>query len=373
MSDASVKKVLHLIDTTGPGGAETVFVNLLTELEQGALKSVVVLRGNGWVADQVRRLGIEPYIIDSKGSFNFKYIKRLRELIVSQKIDLIHAHLLGSNVYGAILSLITRTPMISTFHGAVDVASKERFLRAKFAIIGWGSSVIVCVSDRLKAELARRSPLPARKLQLIYNGVDPGRFLISVPPTLRNELGIPPNAIVVVSIGNIRPAKGYEYLVASALELAVSDPEFHFIVVGHQRKELFSKLQHQMASASRPPNIHWLGYREDVVGLLKQADIFLLPSVSEGFSISTVEAMMAGVPVVATRSGGPEEIISDSTLGCLIPPANSKAITEALLKLKDRAVRKAVTEQARTAANSRFGLAGMLASYSQLYQRLIKS
>lgn len=367
-----MKTILHLIDTTGPGGAETVFVNLLKELERTEFGNVVVLRGEGWVADQVRGLGIKPHIIDSKGSFNLGYIKALRQLVGHEQIDLIHSHLLGSNVYGALLALITRKPMIATFHGAVDVAAGERFLRAKFAIIGWGASAIVCVSERLKEELAQRNPLPAHKIRLIYNGVDPDVFADSPAWGLREELGLPQDATLVVSIGNIRPAKGYEYLVDAAINMATSDPEVHFIVVGHQKEQLFNKLKCQIASAPTKPNIHWLGFRQDVADILKQADIFLLPSVSEGFSISTVEAMMAGVPVVATRSGGPEEIISDRNTGTLIPVQDAGAIVRALQNLKDPAIRDSVTEKARESAQKRFGLAGMLRSYSSLYQRLIK-
>lgn len=362
--------ILHLIDTTGPGGAETVFTNLLKELEGTEFRNIVVLRGEGWVADSVRNLGITPHIIDSKGSFNLGYIKALRRLIVGEKVDLIHAHLLGSNVYGALLALICRKPMIATFHGAVDVASGERFLRAKFFLIGRGASTIVCVSRRLQQELAERSPLPTHKLKLIYNGVDPEAFSGAPASGLKEELGLPQNATVVVSIGNVRPAKGYEYLIDAAVTMAERNPNVHFVVVGHQKEKLFNELKSRAAGAPQQPNIRWLGFRQDVANILRQADIFLLPSVSEGFSISTVEAMMAGVPVIATRSGGPEEIIDNGVSGTLVPVRDPLAIVDAIQKMMDQSARSAVVVEARRIAEERFSLLSMLASYKGIYKQL---
>lgn len=368
-----MKTVLHLIDTTGPGGAETVFTSLLRELHSTEFQNVVVLRGEGWVADQVRSIGITPHIIDSKGSFNLGYLRALKSLVNFHEVNLIHAHLLGSNVYGALLALITRRPMIATFHGAVDVAAGERFLRTKFAIIGWGASSIVCVSKRLQRELTERSSLPKHKLELIYNGVDSGLFSAESTGSLRAELGLSSKSTLVVSIGNIRPAKGYPYLVDAAVKLAEYDRDTHFIVVGHQREALFNELEAQMARAPRQPNIHWLGFREDIRDILKQADIFLLPSISEGFSIATVEAMMAGIPVIATRSGGPEEIIDDQDTGYLIPIEDPEAIVTAIENLKDPSVRKFVADSAQKKARKQFSLASMLQGYLRLYQDLINN
>jgi glycosyltransferase involved in cell wall biosynthesis len=260
--------------------------------------------------------------------------------------------------------------MIATFHGAVDVASGERFLRAKFFLIGLGAAKIVCVSKRLQQELAERSPLPKQKLKLIYNGVDPQAFSAAPAFGLKEELGLQQDSTLVVSIGNIRPAKGYEYLVDAAVAMAEVNPSIHFVVVGHQKKTLFNTLMEQVSQAPRQPNIHWLGFRQDVANILRQADIFLLPSVSEGFSISTVEAMMAGVPVIATRSGGPEEIIIDGETGILIPIKDPGAMVSAVQNLQDPAERNRLARQGKHNAQSRFGLAGMLLAYQKLYQDL---
>lgn len=362
--------ILHLIDTTGPGGAETVFTSLLRHLDRGTYRHTVVLRGEGWVADTVRDMGYEPLIIDSKGSFNLNYVVSLIRLIRRTRVTIVHAHLLGSNVYGALAALTCRIPMIATFHGGVDVAGNERFLATKFRLINLGASAIVCVSRGLQKELASRSPLAASKLRLIYNGVDPQQFKPQQSDALKSELGLPAESKLVISIGNIRPAKGYPYLVEAAADVISENRDIHFIVVGHPRKDLFQKLEAQVKVAGIESNIHFLGFRDDVEDVLCQADVFLLPSTSEGFSISTVEAMMACVPVVATRSGGPEEILDHEKTGLLVPAGDSQAICDAVLRVVRKKVPADMTARARESAEQFFSVHAMLSQYEALYQEL---
>lgn len=363
--------ILHLIDTTGPGGAETVFTTLLRSLTSERYQHTVVLRGEGWVADTVREIGLDPLIIDSKGSFNLGYIAILLRLIRKKQITLIHAHLLGSNIYGALAAFIARVPMIATFHGGVDVASNERFLATKFRLINIGSKAIVCVSKRLQEELGSRSPMASAKLRLIYNGVDPEKFQPRLADALKGELRLPADAKIVISIGNIRPAKGYSYLVDAAAEVTSQNPDVHFVIVGHPRKDLLSELEAQIEEAGVESNTHFLGFRSDVQDLLCQADVFLLPSTSEGFSISTVEAMMAEVPVVATRSGGPEEILEHEKTGILVAVADSAAISKAVQRVVRGEIPEGMTKLAREKAERSFSVRSMLDHYEALYQDLI--
>ncbi|MBU6950596.1 glycosyltransferase family 4 protein [Hahella sp. HN01] len=363
-----MKNVLHLIDTTGPGGAETVFIQLLRNLSKDKYRHYVILRGDGWVADQVRESGLEPVFIDSKGSFNLGYAWALVKFVRSMKIDVIHAHLMGSNVYGALVAMLTRKPMIATFHGGVDVAKQERLLNLKFKLISLGADSIVSVSKKLEEELKQRGELESSKLKLIYNGVDPGLFSRR-GGTLKSELGLPDGAIVVLSVGNIRPAKGYEHLVDAAAKMKGAQ-EYHFVVVGDQKKSLYEELLRRVESHGGVPNLHFLGFRSDVKDLLGQADIFLLTSISEGFSIATVEAMMAGLTVVATRSGGPEEIIEDEVSGQLIPVGDSEAVKTALLKLRDKEYADKLRQAALSSAKERFSLVNMVRDYEGLYDKL---
>ena len=148
-----MKTILHTIDTTGPGGAETIFIDLASRLPKEKYRSVVVIRGKGWVYEELCRRGIEPLFMDAKGSFNWRYLADLVSLIRQEGVDVIQSHLLGSNVYCSLAGLITRKPVVATFHGAVDFGGKERLKGVKYSTINAGANSIVAVSGSLRQEI----------------------------------------------------------------------------------------------------------------------------------------------------------------------------------------------------------------------------
>ena len=119
-------RVLHLIDTGGPGGAETVFIQLAQRLRGGGLEPITVVPREDWLSAGLRSRGLEPVILNSRGSFNRPYIKALMRLVRERDVRLIHTHLLGSAVYGALVGLLTRTPVVAVMHGPTDVRAPGR-------------------------------------------------------------------------------------------------------------------------------------------------------------------------------------------------------------------------------------------------------
>ena len=141
--------ILHLIDTTGPGGAETVFIQLADNMRKRGFSSIVVIHGPGWVHEELKRRGIDPYIIPAKGSFAFGFLYQLVRLIRKNRVKLIQSHLLGSNVYAAMAGNLTRVPVVATYHGMVDVNPNERFKKLKRKVMQWGIKRYVAVSQNL--------------------------------------------------------------------------------------------------------------------------------------------------------------------------------------------------------------------------------
>jgi glycosyltransferase involved in cell wall biosynthesis len=142
---------------------------------------------------------------------------------------------------------------------------------------------------------------------------------------------------LIGSLGNVRPAKNYEILIeaASIINKNRKQEAFHFLIAGHQRVDLMQKLNVLSERLNVTPMIHFLGFLDDTPKFLSQLDIFLLCSSSEGFSIATIEAMATGLPVIATRCGGPEEIITSGINGILVENNNPKVIAEAIRLLID--------------------------------------
>lgn len=367
-----MKTILHIIDTTGPGGAETVFIDLISHLPTQKYRSIVVIRGKGWVYEELNRRGIEPMLLDAKGSFNWRYLKKLISLIHQQKVDLIQSHLLGSNIYTSLAGFITRTPVVATFHGMVDVSQLERFSKLKFAVVNLGASAIVAVSESLREDIIQRTTLRVSKICVIYNGINTADFKPEKTDDLRQQYGWSKNEVIVGSLGNIRPAKAYDVLLQAAALLKNTGISFRFVIAGHYKGGLYQRLVELKNTLELDDRVFFLGFNDNPAVFLSNLDLFLLSSSSEGFSIATIQAMASGIPVVATSSGGPQEIITDGKTGCLVAPDTPQAIADAVLKLaRDKELSKRLAFSGQKHVASTFDIRSMVSAYQDIYQQYL--
>ncbi|VAW71552.1 Glycosyltransferase [hydrothermal vent metagenome] len=369
-----LKTILHIIDTTGPGGAETVFIDLLTQLPTAKFRAVVVIRGKGWVYEELCRRGVEPILLDAKGSFNWRFLLGLRKIIKRERVDLIQSHLLGSNVYASIAGLITNTPVVATFHGAVDIGENERLKGLKFGAINLGARKIIAVSDSLCQNVIARTPLSSKKLMVIYNGIATAEFQIAPTNRLRQQFGWSKDDIIVGSLGNIRPAKGYEVLLQAAVLLKQKTSFFRFVIAGQGSGSLYKSLLKLRHNLDLNEHVQFLGFNDEPAEFLANLDIFLLSSLTEGFSISTLQAMASQLPVVVTKSGGPEEIVTHAENGWLVEAGDAGAIATALNELgqnSDLCVK--LSKNACDHARTSFDIEAMIGAYGDVYTNLMRS
>ncbi len=367
------KTILHLIDTTGPGGAETIFIQLADKLREHGYSSVVVISGKGWVEEELKRRGLQPYIIPAKGSFAIGLLSQLVQLVKKHRVDIIQSHLLGSNVYAAMVGLLTRTPVVATYHGMVDVNPNERFKWLKNKMMRWGINRYVAVSQGLLKNIQERGLLDPNKACVIYNGVELERYNKASTSDLREELSLAKNAILVGSLGNIRPAKAYHVLIESAKGLIEKYPHLNFVIAGHKKPSLMNELQIQLEESGLQSHFHFIGFCNDTAGFLLQMDLFALSSSSEGFSIATIEAMAAKLPAVVTRCGGPEEIISPEKTGLMVEPNDAKALAQGITRLiESPELCNSLASQAYKHVEQNFTMQAMLKGYQSEYQKLLK-
>lgn len=369
-----MKTILHIIDTTGPGGAETVFIDLITHLPPEKYRAVVVIRGKGWVYEELGRRGIEPIILDAKGSFNWRYLKSLVKLIRKEKVDLVQSHLLGSNIYASLAGLLSRTPVIATFHGMVDVAEKERLLGLKFAAINYGAAAIVAVSKDLRDNIVNRTSLRSDKTAVIYNGINTEDFQRPKSSRLRQQFGWSEDEIIIGSLGNIRPAKAYDVLLQAAALLKDTGRKnrqsYRFVIAGHGKGSLYRKILDLKTELKLDEKVEFLGFNDDPAEFLSNLDMFVLSSSSEGFSIATIQAMAAGLPVVATCSGGPQEIIIHEKNGCLVEVSAPQQIAGTIKNLTAYPEQcQKLAKAGQNHAVSAFDIKNMINSYEAIYQK----
>jgi len=363
-----MKTILHTIDTTGPGGAETVFIDLVTRLPKDKYRSVVVIRGKGWVYEELGRRGVTPILLDSKGSFNLRYLWQLRKIIRDQGVDLIQSHLLGTSVYCSLVGLLTGKPVIATFHGAVDVGENERLKGLKFAAINAGASRIVAVTDSLLDDIVSRTSLRKNKTCIIYNGINTSVFVRPRSNTLRQKYGWNDDVIIIGSLGNIRPAKGYDILLKAASQLENSDHDYRFVIAGQGKGALFEEIKALRKELGLEEKVQFPGFLDDAGDFLASIDIFLSSSISEGLPLSAIQAMVAALPMVATRCGGYEGLITDGENGLLVEVGSPGAIAEAIEKLVlDADLQSRLAQNAKAYATKTYDLQVMLDAYMQVY------
>lgn len=354
--------ILHVIDTTGPGGAETVFTQLAHETRKRGWRSIALIRGKGWVASELERLGIQTIFKDCKGSLNISFLKTLIQIVKTEKVDIIQSHLLGSNVYACLAGLLTRTPVISTFHGFVDISHKERFRLAKFLLIKMGASKTVAVTNQIAKMLIQDTLLRKANVQVIANGVDTDFF---VP---KDNYQTTKDFFVLGCLGNVRRAKNYPLAVNVLRKLKDQGLAVKLSIAGDDTNQLAKDCKQLAIDLGVSDDIIWKGFISDTPEYLHSLDIFLLCSSSEGHPLALTQAMAVGLPIVTTACGV-EKVINPGVSALVADNDNIDSVAHNLITfIKDEKLRASFGQAAAEEARARWSLHAMLAEYFSLYE-----
>jgi glycosyltransferase involved in cell wall biosynthesis len=350
-----------------------VFLHTATRLDPTRFRSVAIIARDGWLAQRVRASGVEPLIIPAHGSFNVAYLRALLRVIRQNKVDVIAAHLYGSAIYASLAGLISRTPVVSILHGQSDVPRAGRLAWLKAALVRNGSRRAVFVSGNLQKDLAARLALPTTRCRVIPNGVDLSAFRPGRDDSIRRELGLSDDTLLVGAVGNIRKPKAYEVLLHAAAKVLALAPRLHFVIAGEATGPLADELLQLRRELGIEAHVTFLGLRSDVATVMRNLDLFVLSSRTEGFSIACIEAMACGTPVVATRSGGPEQILTEGC-GILVPVDHPDELAQAIYALASDSARRAqLAAFALLRVQQEFSLARMLSRYEDLFSELVTS
>jgi glycosyltransferase involved in cell wall biosynthesis len=268
---------------------------------------------------------------------------------------------------------VTGVPAIATLHGGIDVTSRERFRALKVGIVNRGLKRIVFVSEPLRRSVLQSIPIRPDLATVIPNGIDASRFASGDGRSFRAELGIKPDEFVVGTVGTPgRHAKGFDVLLDVAELLKTRSPGIRFVIVGDLDLGRGTELLRERASRGLVDDVVVTGFRSDVDRALAAFDVYALTSRSEGFSLALIEAMASGLPVVATRCGGPEQILNDGVTGLLVENGSAEAVAEAIEGLRQSpADRQRLGRAARADIRERFTLEAQLQAYEALYQESI--
>jgi glycosyltransferase involved in cell wall biosynthesis len=359
-----MRNVLHLIESSGPGGAETVLIKLVATLDQTKYRSVICLLKDGWLHGQLRARGFDTVIIPQPKGLSPGWIPRCVNLARQKEIDLLHAHEFTMNTYGSIVSRLTGIPIVTTVHGKAYYGEKWR-RRAAYRFAA-KQSKMVAVSEDIKNFLINRVGIKAQDLTTIHNGIDLNTYTCAHPGDGKNGAGRGP---VIGTVGNLYPVKGQTYLLKALAMVAQSFPDVACLIAG--RGQLLGALQAEAAQLALGDRVQFLGFRQDIPELLREIDIFVLPSLSEGLPLSALEAMAAGKPVVATDVGGTGEAVLDGQTGFLVPAEDPQALSDKITYLlKHRDLARCFGEAGRKRVAQFFSLQTMTKRYEALYDEV---
>jgi glycosyltransferase involved in cell wall biosynthesis len=360
--------ILHTIESGGPGGAETVVLNLVRRLDPRRFRSVVLLPPGPWLNPRLRELGVPVVEVSWKSWYDPSGPMSMVQTIRKHGVDLIHSHLPGQNFYSCIAGLLTRRKVLVTYHGPVefqDAESAKGKARLWFVRKAADRTIVVC--RMVKGILAERG-FREDRISVIYNGIDPAPYASPAAGTLRSELGLGPDVKLVGMIANVRQSKGYDVLVRAAAEVCRRFPSARFVGVGHVDEGLARPVRQLVAELSLGDKFVFAGFRADVPQVLSELDVFVLSSTSEGMPLAVLEAMAGSKAIVATRCGGIPEVLEDGRSGLLVPPSDPAALAQAigqLLSDESSALRMGQNAQARL--RTQFTLDGMIERYEDLY------
>jgi glycosyltransferase involved in cell wall biosynthesis len=386
-------KILHIITRLDMGGSAQNTLHTCNELsekydkvlihglslESGMtdLEKKVVEEGIETAKNQGVKVVLLPSLVRSIRPFkDLKALFALVWLIVKEKPDIVHTHSSKGGLLGRLAAkLCGVTPIVHTPHGHVfyghfgPVASK---------VFLWIERIFSKFTDRLvalthgeKDDYIAMSVCSPEKLLTIHSGVDIQQFLHTNGNLAekKRSLGLGPKEPVIGFVGWLLPIKGPEYLLKAMDYIWPEQPETTLVMVG--KGDLDVDLRAEALRKNVNGKVKFLGWRQDIHELMPVFDIFVLPSLNEGMGRVLVEAMAAGKPVVASRVGGIPDLVRDGETGHLVPPADEKALADAILKLlKDSDQAKLMGQRGKEWCRQ-FSLEAMIAKLDDLYSDLM--
>jgi sugar transferase (PEP-CTERM/EpsH1 system associated) len=387
------KKVLHVVHSLQVGGLENGLANLLNRMKSDRFShSVLCLTEAGKFAERVRLAGADVLELRlPTGQFRLP-LMRLGKLFRKMNPDIVHSR--GWPTVDAVFAAhLARVPHIVHGEHGREYSDKEgsNWKRNQIRrVIGHIVDRYVVVCDFFRSWLRETCKVPAGKIAHIPNGVDTEKFCplqsrrseqvaangqssavadIMAVRALRYDLGIPPEAIVVGSIGRLDPVKDFPTLLKGFKQISRRRPQLALVIVGDGPIRL--ELARVTDELGLNPSVKWLGERNDIPELLRSFDVFVQSSLFEGMSNTILEAMASGLPVIATDTGGNAELVQSGKNGMVIPVGDVEALAEALHEyVSDTVLRKVHGENSRNRAVAQFDISVMASGYNELYESL---
>jgi glycosyltransferase involved in cell wall biosynthesis len=352
-------RVAHVAGQLAVGGMEKLLVEFARHADRSRFElSFISLGDRGRVAEEIEALGWHVETMGEPRGFRPSMIFRLAALFRRWQVNVVHTHNGRPLMYGGPAARLAGLPgALHTRHGQQHGAGRRELARFRLATRLVGR--VVCVSmDSMR--LAAASGVAAEKLRTVANGIDLSRFGYTGPQ---------PHGPAVM-IGRLSPEKDPYNLIRAAALVIMEEPKFCLQVAGDGAcRAPLATLARELGIAD---SVEFLGEIRDVPALLARASMFVLPSLTEGISLTLLEAMARGLPVVATSVGGTPEVVEDGSSGLLVAAQSPAELAQAMLRVyrhPHRARLMGLAAHHRVTAH--FDVRRMVAEYEELYQECL--
>ncbi len=360
-------RVMHVVYSLQPGGMEFGVVKLVNGLDPASVRSAICSTKSGGALKPMVSGHVQVFEMQRRSGNDPGLVWDLFRLFRRERPDVVHTHAWGTLIEGLVAARLARVPfVVHGEHGTLQLKPHQRWFQRR----GWAAADrVLSVSSRLAERIAAETAFPLERIRVLRNGVDLARFGRVERAQARSALGLSPDEIVVTTVGRLVPVKDHPNLLGAVALARQEGAPVTLVIAGDG--PLRADIEARAEALGISSCLRFLGHRADVEVVFAASDVFTLSSESEGLSNTILEAMAAGLPVVATRVGGADELVLDGVTGLLVPRRSSRELADALVRVvASPDLRASMSRAGRERAVTEFGLDGMIRRYETLYREL---
>ena len=365
------KRVLFVHGISRIGGAEQELLRLLEGLDRREWEPYLACPPGGPLPGDAEKLQVSVYPMNFPAWRKLKDVFRipaavgsLGRLMRRQKINLVHVNDYWWGPISCIAARMAHVPCLVHIRQEIEPRRVGQYWLRK-------PQRLIAVSQRIQKVVVEGGVGPGR-IRVIYSGIDLSQALSpDAAVGIRERYRLSAHQPLIGTVANLFPRKGYEYLIDALAEVRKEIPDIHCLVIGEGDDAYRESLLRRVETLRLTSALTFAGFQKDVLPYIAGLDLFVLPSLMEGFGIALIEAMSMGKPVIATAVGGIPEVIEDGISGMLVPPSDSSALAQMILHLlKNPELRERLGSAAQARVREKFSAQRMIAQFQDLYREM---